>query len=429
MAQLRRNSFVPFFQRDLRPDPAALLSVTTLVHAAGHLLGREVASDILVLEKGDAVAPFVDAINELASDTIDSNPQFEGDALQAAMTYLGGDDEARIALVWGRAAHDGKRILLGVFPYRESRFLFGLPVRVWSIWTHIHSYIATPLIRKGHEKQAVAMFLSFADKAGAGLVRMPLFEGVGGFDAALTQVMAEEGRVARETERHERAFLQSDAETGEAYLAAHMRKKKRKEFNRLWNRLSEQGDLQFLTHEGGEDIDHTIDRFLRLEAKGWKGKRGTALRVRPSEKRYFETICKAAYREGKLHVTELTLDGEAIAMLASFRAGEGLYTFKIGFDEAWGKYSPGALLMMKVIDPFLRDPRTAWVDSCAIPNHPMIDHIWAERRLMRSLIVGTSHRASPLFVFYAGIMTRLVDKARDVARHYYHRMRKEIEHE
>lgn len=429
MAQLRRNSFFPLFQRDLRPDPKAHLSVATLAHAAGHLLGKEVASDVLVLESGDSVSPFVDAINELASDTTDSNPQFEGDALQAAMTYLGGDDTARIALIWGHASHSGKRELLGVFPYRESRFNFALPVRIWSIWTHIHSYIATPLIRKGHEKQAVAMFFSFADKAGAGLVRLPLFEGEGGFDTALTQVMAEEGRVSKETDRHERAFLKSDAETGETYLAAHMRKKKRKEFNRLWNRLSEQGDLQFTAHEGGTDIDCMIDRFLRLEAKGWKGKRGTALRVRPAEKRYFETICKAAYREGKLHVTELTLDGEAIAMLASFRAGEGLYTFKIGFDEAWSKYSPGALLMMKVIDPFLRDSRTAWVDSCAIPNHPMIDHIWAERRLMRSLIVGTSHQASPLFVFYTSFMTRMAEKARHVARHYYQRMRKEIEHE
>lgn len=428
MTQLRRHNDLDFFQRERRADPARHVSVEIISHAARRLLGQRVMSDILVLESGDAVTAFLSDIEELVSHARDTNPQYEGDALQAAMSYLNARQTARVALVWSHADRDGLRQLIGLFPYEESRFSFGLPLRNWSLWTHIHSFIATPLLREGHEKQAIAQFMAYADKAGAGFVRLPLFEADGAFDTALMRLVQDEGRVLVESDRHERAFLQSDAATGEAYLAASMRKKKRKEFNRLWNRLSELGDLQFSINSGGDDIAETIDRFLRLEAKGWKGKRGTALRVRPDEKRFFETICKAAYRDGKFHCTELTLDGEPIAMLASFIAGRGLYTFKIGFDESYARFSPGALLMMKMIDGCLKDERIDWVDSCAIPNHPMIDHIWAERRAIRSVLVGTSHRASPQLVRYVCLMMRLSDKLRHVARKLYNRMRKEIEH-
>jgi len=428
MTDLRRHNYTSLFQRDIGASAVRPVSVETVSHAARRLLGQRVMSDILVLESADAVSAFLEDIQGLVSHVRDTNPQYEGDALQAAMTYLNARQSARVALLWSHADREGQRQLIGLVPYEEARFRFGLPVRSLSLWTHIHSFIATPLLREGHEKQALGLFMAYADKRGAGFVRLPLFEAEGAVDAALIKLAEDQGRILVESERHERAFLKSTAASGEAYLAASMRKKKRKEFNRLWNRLSELGDVQFTITNGGDDISETIDRFLRLEAKGWKGKRGTALRVRPDEKRYFETICKAAYRDGKFHCTELTLDGEPIAMLASFIAGRGLYTFKIGFDESYGRYSPGALLMMKMIDGCLKDERIDWVDSCAIPNHPMIDHIWAERRAMRSVLVGTSHKASPLFVQYACLMMRLGDRLRHMARNLYNRMRKEIEH-
>ncbi len=123
------------------------------------------------------------------------------------------------------------------------------------------------------------------------------------------------------------------------------------------------------------------------------------MKVRPHERAWFEAICAGAAAQDKLVRTELTLDGTPVAMLASFRAGAGLYTFKIAFDETYARFSPGTLLMLKGIGAFLRDGRTEWVDSCAIPGHPMVDHIWAQRRTMRSVTIATRHRAVPAFPF------------------------------
>jgi len=384
------------------------------------------SGSITVLDNADALVPFMPALDELARSSRDTNPQFEAYALRAAMRHLSAEQRVHVALIWeDGAGGDGKRLLIGAFPYVEKRFYLGLPVKIWSIWMHIHSFIATPHVRAGHEASALRHFLDYADHAHVAMLRFPYLQADGAFDTALNEVARERGRSQGETDRHKRAFLQSSL-MGEAYLDASMRKKKRKEYARLWNRMSEAGEVCFETRSDPEGVREWVDRFLELEGRGWKGRRGTALDKRGNESAYFRSICEEAGRAGKLHRTELSFDGKAIAMLASFRANEGAYSFKIGFDEAYSRFSPGAMLMLKVIEPFLNDDGIEWVDSCAIPNHPMIDHIWAERREMRDVNIATSHPLSAFCIPYATRMNRLVEFAWVKARAVYHRLLKEM---
>ncbi|MET0362224.1 MAG: CelD-like protein, partial [Sphingobium sp.] len=41
---------------------------------------------------------------------------------------------------------------------------------------------------------------------------------------------------------------------------------------------------------------------------------------------------------------------------------------------------PGVLIEMDNLTHVLDDRRTPWMDSCAMPGHPMIDSLWGERR-------------------------------------------------
>ncbi|MGB5948503.1 MAG: GNAT family N-acetyltransferase [Parvibaculum sp.] len=382
---------------------------------------------ICVLESAEALEPHVAEMEALAVASSDSNPLFEARALQAAMAHLRSGGPVRVALVRSAPLAGGEPLLIGVFPFQARRFYLGLPFAIWSIWTHVHGFLATPIVRAGYERQALRRFLAHADRAGAPLLRFPMFEGGGAFDAALSDVLAERGLAHVETGRHERAFLKSELD-GEAYLAATMRKKKRKEYNRLWNRLAEAGELRFVTHDGGAELSAWVNRFLALERSGWKGKRGTALAERANERAFFERLCSEARARGSLHCAEILLDGKPIAMLASFLSGGGAHSFKIAYDEDYARYSPGALLMMKAVGAFLGDPRIAWVDSCAVPNHPMIDHIWAERRTIREVNAATAHLLSPLLIFYSARMTHIAEWAWDRMRTLYHRLRKEVEH-
>lgn len=400
---------------------AAPLDVS-LEAAARGLHGHPPCADAVVLESADALVSFRGEIEALAGASRDRNPQFESVALSAAMEHLQGGAPVKVALLWSEPASDGTRLLIGLLPYQVMRGLYGLPFPVWRVWRHIHSFIATPLLRPGYEQQAIRSFFSLADRSGAALVQFPLFEADGAFGMALEDVAARQQRACRETDRHERAFLQSNLDE-DAYVSTHIRKKKRKEFSRLWNRLADLGALEFHVHDGGPDVAAWVDAFLSLEARGWKGRRGTAMMLRANERAYFEAICLGAHKNGELHCAELTLDGKPIAMLASFRSGEGVYTFKIGFDEDHSKYSPGTLLMLKVAGAFLGDARVAWVDSCAMPDHPMIDHIWAQRRAMRSVLVTSAHPLSDYSVLHAAGAIKLVALVRARLRNLYHKLR------
>ncbi|HEX7776157.1 MAG TPA: GNAT family N-acetyltransferase [Parvibaculum sp.] len=439
MTDLQRNPHFLSWPHKAAATPVTALSVERLSHAARFLLDCPPNADVVVLESADAVTPYMDTIDALAASSTDSNPLFEAATLAAAMTHLQSGGPVRVALVWSEPSNDGTRILLGAFPYQMRRGYLGLPLRVWTIWTHIHGFLATPLVRAGHERAAIRRFLRFADQSSAPLMRFPLFEADGAFGPALADVLGERalpfvetGRRERalpfvETGRHERAFLKSDLD-GDAYLAVHMRKKKRKEYNRQWNRFAEMGDLKFEANDGGE-LDGWLERFFWLERSGWKGKRGTALAERPNERAFFEAMCRDARTANKFHAAQITLDGKPVAMLASFVAGGGAYSFKIAYDEAYARFSPGAQLMMRVIGAFHDDPRISWVDSCAIPNHPMIDHIWAERRAIREVNAATSHRLSAHLVAYSARATHLAERGWSFARAVYHRLRRKVEHE
>jgi CelD/BcsL family acetyltransferase involved in cellulose biosynthesis len=403
------------------------LSVVTLSHAARFLHESPPSADIIILESADALTPYLAELEALSAASADTNSQFEAYSLTAAMEHLKGGSKVRVALVWTDAGEGGSRQLIGAFPYLASFGFFGLPLPVWRVWYHIHSYICTPLLRAGHERHALRHFLALADMRGVASVEFPMFDAGSAFEAALEEVTARQARFVAETDRHERAFISSDL-TEEEYLATHIRKKKRKEFNRLWNRLSELGELSFSVDDGS-DVEGWLKRFLALEAAGWKGKRGTALKVDPDQRAYFEKICRGAQRQGKLHCTELSLDGKALAMLTSFRAGRGLYTFKIAFDEEYARYSPGVLLMLKLIGVVQGDERIDWADSCAVPDHPMIDHIWAERRAMRSVLVAGSGLLGRPATRYLTFAIKSEALLRAKLRTYYHAFRKEMEND
>jgi hypothetical protein len=66
-------------------------------------------------------------------------------------------------------------------------------------------------------------------------------------------------------------------------------------------------------------------------------------------------------------------------MLVNFLCPPGSFSFKTAFDEAYAKFSPGVLIQLDNLQLVERadiDGR----DSCAAPDHPMIDSLWGERR-------------------------------------------------
>ena len=337
-----------------------------------------------------ALADSVAAWDALALCAAEPNPFFESWYLLPALAAF--DPAGRIELL--RFQADGQ--LAGLMPIARPRRYYGRPLPHLTGWLHANAFLGAPLVAAGMEQAFWRALLGWADRhAGAGLFlhlrQMPLS---GPLHAALEAVLAEDGRTAALVHREERALLASDL-APEAYFEAALSGKKRKELRRQFARLSELGDVRFERRDDGAGLESWIDQFLALEQAGWKGAAGSALAAAAETTHLFREGLRGAAARGRLERLTLLLDDAPIAMLASFLTPPGAYSFKTAFDERHARFSPGVLLQRENLAMLERADIT-WTDSCAAADHPMIDHIWGERRAIGRLSIavgGTLRRA------------------------------------
>jgi CelD/BcsL family acetyltransferase involved in cellulose biosynthesis len=162
---------------------------------------------------------------------------------------------------------------------------------------------------------------------------------------------------------------------GAAGFEAALEKKRRKEWARQQRRLAERGRLQTRLAEGADGVE----RFLALEAKGWKGARGTALAADPNRLGFARAMLGAFTERGRLQIHELALDDSAVAIGVVLRDGARAFYWKTAYDEEFAEFSPGVQLTLALSRRLEREPGLALVDSCAQQDHPMIDRIWTGR--------------------------------------------------
>lgn len=320
----------------------------------------------------------------LAGTAAEPNPFFESWFLLPSLRAL--DRQGKVELLWLEV--DGK--LAGLMPLRRETSYYGYPLPHLRNWVHDNAFCGLPLVAAGMEALFWREVLAWCDDhAGAALflhlVQMP---GQGALHTTLKGLLAGERRAAATVHSEERAMLSSHL-APEAYLERSLTGKKRKELRRQQRRLSELGELA--THRLCEPdtVAHWAKQFLELEQRGWKGDAGSALASSAGNAAWFREALVGAAGLGRVECLSLTLDGQPLAMLATFLTAPGAYSFKTAFDEDYARFSPGVLLQAENL-AMLDRPEIGWTDSCATPDHLMIDHLWRERRriVRHSLAIG-----------------------------------------
>ena len=318
----------------------------------------------------------------LAARAAEPNPFLESWYLFPALAALDPAGEAAVMVL----EQGGE--WLGLLPLARARRYYGRPIPQVGNWLHGNAFLGAPLVARGHEAAFWRALLAHADRTAGPALFLHLAELPidGPLSTALAEVCAQEGRPFGQVHHAERALLAS-ALSPEAYLAGALSGKKRKELRRQQARLGEQGALAVNRSRDAAGLaDWTAD-FLALEAAGWKGAAGSALARSPATARLFAEALAGAGARGRLERLTLTLDGAPIAMLATFLTPPGAFSYKTAFDERFARYSPGVLLQCENL-ALLADPAIAWCDSCAAEDHPMIDHLWRERRAIGRYSVG-----------------------------------------
>jgi Acetyltransferase (GNAT) domain len=235
----------------------------------------------------------------------------------------------------------------------------------------------------------VASFLDHVagDAALPKLLMLPLLDESGPVARALRTAFESSGGAHAGFGRHRRAALRPDGDAAH-YVARAIGKKRHKEFQRLRRRLAEAGPVAFKVARGPAAVAAALQDFLALEAKGWKGGAGTALIQAPELRRFAETAVDALAVQGQAGVARLLLGSRPIACVVTLQSARGAWCWKIAYDESLARFSPGVQVMMELTDALLADQTVAFADSCATPDHPMIDHLWRERFAMADLMIG-----------------------------------------
>ncbi|MBO9724948.1 MAG: GNAT family N-acetyltransferase [Novosphingobium sp.] len=324
----------------------------------------------------------VPAWDRLALDASEPNPFFESWYLLPSLRHLPQTEAVMILRfeIGGRLA--------GLLPILRSPRYYRWPVPNLASWLHDNCFCGAPLVRRGAEIAFWRAVLDWADET-AGRALFLHLRGIpleGPLHAALSQVLTDRHRHAEVVLREDRALLASDL-SPDAYLETSLSGKKRKELRRQASRLAELGTLAVERRADADDLAAWRDAFLALEASGWKGKAGSALANHPATDSLFRDSLQGAAERGRLKRLALTLDGRPIAMLASFLTPPGAYSFKTAFDEDYSRFSPGVLLQRENLR-ILERADIDWTDSCAAADHPMIDHLWRERRTMACLSIA-----------------------------------------
>ncbi|HET9481399.1 MAG TPA: GNAT family N-acetyltransferase [Candidatus Polarisedimenticolia bacterium] len=356
---------------------------------------------VVAVEETERLAEWIPEWEELAACAMEPNVFYEPWQVLPAVDAFGRRRRLIHLLVFrlDPATPSARPRLCAYFPMERARRFRAIPFPVLTLWKHLHCFLCTPLIKPGYAMQSLGALFEWArsDPRGAAVVQFPQIAGDGPFRRALAEFLGEWKRPAFTFGTYDRAlFVPRD--DADHYLRAALSRKSRKQLGRLGRRIAEVGSVKFTELDSGSDLDAWVGSFLRLESSGWKGRADSALACHHAEREFFTSMAREAFGRGRLMMLALHLNGRPIAMKCNLLAGSASFSFKIAFDEAFARFSPGVLLEVENIRRLHSAPGLRWMDSCAVSDHSMANRLWIDRRAIQSIAIASGRPMGNLLV-------------------------------
>lgn len=321
----------------------------------------------------------------LARAALEPNPFYEHWMLLPALQAFGGGQDLRVVLVWS-----GDN-LVGLFPFERVARYKGLPASVLRSWRHPHCMIGAPLLHADYAIEGFGALLRWmqARDDGASILELSYFPVESPLSQAWTEALNEARLDVATTQAYTRPLLCRGADA-EAYLRASLSSDSRSNFRRKQKRLAELGVVAHVMLGQQDDVGRWIEDFLQLEASGWKGRNGSALACRETNRRFATQILTRAFERNRLVMVGVDLNSKPIARYCGFTAGAGSFAFKTAYDEGLRKFGPGLLAELDMIRAFHELPGVQWMDSFSAPNDSTSEGLWRHRRTVQRVAVGTN---------------------------------------
>lgn len=286
---------------------------------------------------------------------------------------------------WSDAAPDGAARLIGLLPAISMWRAYNIPLPVL-VSADPYGTLGTPPLDREVAEDAAIGLMREARTAGAHALILRDVALDGATIKTFTEVLRQGGMRPRLLQSHLRACLDATRDAEELLRDA-LGPKKLKELRRQRNRLAEHGEVRFEVARTPQQIASAVEIFLTLEASGWKGQRGTALRQYDGDATFVRRATADLAASGQGEVVTLFAGDTPVAAAIVLRHQDRAFYFKLGVDERFAKLSPGVQLTLDLTRHLCADSGIALVDSTANADHPMINPIWRGRLAIGDVLV------------------------------------------
>jgi CelD/BcsL family acetyltransferase involved in cellulose biosynthesis len=340
---------------------------------------------LIPVRDAQADARLLERWAELERDALEPNPFFAPQMVLPATRHLE-DGQAVQLLIAEQGAE--LRFLMPV-----SRGTGRWRVRAGGLWawTHDYCFLGTPLLAADGDPDRVwaAVIGHLRRGSPASLLVVPIHPTQGPVAQALHRTGLGAGFTIRRGPAAQRGFVLRRPQP--SYAREWISRKHLADMARRRRQLGRKMGTEVATVDrAAAGLDGAIEQFLTLEAKGWKGRGGTALSCRPGHDQFFREMSRGFADRGRLMFLSLEAGTRVLAQNTALVGGEGLFGFKRAYDENFARWSPGSQLDLDVLDWFHQQAPLAWLDTCSSPDAETGATTFGDRRAMCTLAIPLS---------------------------------------
>lgn len=254
------------------------------------------------------------------------------------------------------ALSDGERVR-AILPF-EERLDLGLrfPLRVWGMpWRQQEGWPTTDAIGPEDDARrallpAVIRHLRREPDRPAMLVlgRTPdasaLWDGLAALPRSTWFAFADGGESVMPTDMSVEAFM------------ARMKSKSRNSLRKAARDFEALEGAEYVRAIGREALSVEYERFLNVEASGWKGSHGSAVKQQPELEAFYRDLLDRLSADGHCEIHSLHAEGRCIASALCVYTRRQCAVYKCGYDESYARVSPGRLNNQKTLERCCEDP-------------------------------------------------------------------------
>jgi hypothetical protein len=248
------------------------------------------------------------------------------------------------------------RAICALEPRLERRL--GPPVRIWGVLA-FHDHLAEFPCADAEARRALApALLAHLRRSREGRALLAL--GPEPPDSALWDPVLDRGGRCVEAVG---TMCSMDCSMPYEKLLAGVRRHFRRDLALARNRLAPLAGVRYAVAREPAELEAAWRTYLEVEAAGWKGRARTALLHRRGQSGFYADLI-GSLRSGTDFCEIITLHAEerCLAALLGVRTGSTYSAIKICYDEAYGRVSPGQLVLAKAVERCCADPEVQRLD-------------------------------------------------------------------